>query len=175
MLNGNGPNRVGENWYVVATWPGGEYRARDWLERRGYAGRLWLPEKLVRRQTRRKILVSLKLPLFPGYLFVAIDTSREAWHRIGEAPTVHGLLAIDGILLALPQREVVELRRRLNGRPLELTCRFTEHQPVRITDGVFAGHVGTVLQQVGECVKILLDFLGRATETLVPEALVEPA
>jgi transcriptional antiterminator RfaH len=162
-------------WYVVTTHPAGEYRAKEWLERRGYGDRLWLPERLIKRQTRRKILVSLKVPLFPRYLFVALDTVHEPWHLIGEAPTVAGMLMIDGRLVALPQREVEELRYRLNGRPLVMIQRFAETDSVRILEGPFAGFEGRFLQQVGEHVKVLLDILGRGIETTISEALVEPA
>jgi transcriptional antiterminator RfaH len=162
-------------WYVVTTHPAGEYRAKEWLERRGYGDRLWLPELLVKRKTRSKILVSLKTPLFPRYLFVALDTTNEPWHLIGEAPTVAGMLMIDGRLVALPQREVSELRYRLNGRPLVATQRFAKNQSVRILDGPFAGFEGRFRQQIGDLVAIVLDILGRAVETTIAEALVEPA
>jgi transcriptional antiterminator RfaH len=162
-------------WYVVTTHPAGEYRAREWLERRGYGERLWLPERLIKRQTRRKILVSLKVPLFPRYLFVALDTTCEPWHVIGEAPTVTGMLTSNGRLVALPQREVNELRYRLNGRPLVMISRFAENQTIRILEGPFAGFEGGFLQQLGDHIKVLLDILGRGIETTIAEALVEPA
>lgn len=172
----------GSRWYVAQTWPHGEYRARDWLLRFGWAdgfgsehGRVWLPEcEVVRRVRRCGPILRAKLPLFPGYLFVLLDAAEEA---VPPAPTIDGLLSVDGRPAAVPWDEISELQARIaaGGGMLRIVERFAVGDTVRVAGGAWAGWQGLYVASVNGRLKILLDMFGRATETLVPEALVEPA
>ena len=66
-------------WYVVHTRPHRERRAEANLLRQG--NRAWLPQMERSRRHARRI-ETVRMPLFPGYLFVSLDMARDAWRAI---------------------------------------------------------------------------------------------
>ena len=69
----------GERWFVARVLAHQENRAQFNLDRLGF--RSFLPR--LRRTVRhaRKVRDTLT-PLFPGYIFVIIDLSKQRWHSI---------------------------------------------------------------------------------------------
>ena len=67
------------SWYVVQTHPHAEAKAASHLERQGYS--IYLPRYLKRRRHARRIEI-VAAPLFPRYLFVAIDPLTQRWRSI---------------------------------------------------------------------------------------------
>src|SRR5204862_6442445 len=70
---------VGARWYVVQTQVNGEAKAAQNLLRQGYD--IYLPRYLKRRRHARKTDFTAK-PLFPRYMFVAIDIATQRWRSI---------------------------------------------------------------------------------------------
>ena len=66
---------IGARWYVVQTQVNGEAKAAQNLLRQGYE--IYLPRYLKRRRHARKMDFTAK-PLFPRYMFVAIDIATPA-------------------------------------------------------------------------------------------------
>lgn len=66
-------------WYVVQTQVNGEARAAQNLMRQGFE--IYLPRYLKRRRHARKIDLTAK-PLFPRYMFVAVDVATQRWRSI---------------------------------------------------------------------------------------------
>lgn len=174
-------------WYVAATLSGREYRVRDALLQ--LAIEAWLPECRVRRIARRSI-ITINGPLFPGYLFVHADLAESQWKLLA-IPDFETLLGCDNHPLAVDSevnalRKLVdqcgghvliqagEVRRGYSAdadAPL-----FEQGQPVRITDGPYAGFDGVYSRpDVKGRIEILLDIFGRRTPLRIAEALVQPA
>ena len=65
---------AGARWYVVQTQVNGEVKAAQNLLRQGFE--IYLPRYLKRRRHARKVDFAAK-PLFPRYLFVAIDVAAQ--------------------------------------------------------------------------------------------------
>jgi transcriptional antiterminator RfaH len=163
-------------WYVVQTQPHGETKAVWHLERQGYA--TYLPRYQKRRRHARRI-ETVAAPLFPRYLFVAIDMATQRWRSIqstigvsrlvcnGEEPAV----LADGIVEGLRRRENEGGFVRLDSRP-----RFAIGEKVRIVDGIFASHLGLFdgLSD-GERVAVLLDMLGRKVRVVIDDLSVAAA
>lgn len=152
-------------WVVCRVVPAREYRARDWALARGAAA--WLPE-CIERNCGRRWVATKKLPLFPGYLFV------------GEGAPWPDLLASAAFLPSpiigtLPPRQAAALAAMVAAGPLPVCERFAEGQAVRLVGGMWDGWRGLYVARASGRVKILLDIFGRSTETLLSEALVEPA
>lgn len=164
------------SWWVVRTVPAREYRARDWAQRYGFT--VWLPECEVVRVTRRQVKVTRRRPLFPGYMFVARQAAMP-WATLDDARSIAGPLMSNGHVAVLPAREAAKLRALMAGGPLKIdeNCRhrFAEGDRLRITGGAWQGHEGLFVARVKDRIKMLLDILGAKRQTLVPEALVEPA
>lgn len=184
--------RVGDRskarWYVVSTTIAlGEYKIAKALEEAGFA--VWLPECMVRRQLRRRVM-TLKGPLFPGYLFAHLDlesddAERDEWGFVEGVPGVDRLLRRVGsdMPCALSDAQIAQLRAMAaDGGGLividdeQVRRAFKRDQPVLIEDGAFAGWRGLYVGIASrERVKILLDVLGAARVVKLPEALVMPA
>jgi transcriptional antiterminator RfaH len=69
----------GARWYVVQTQPHAEAKASQHLSRQGFD--IYLPRYLKRRRHARRI-ETVVAPLFPRYMFVAVDTSVQRWRAI---------------------------------------------------------------------------------------------
>ncbi len=163
-------------WYVVQTHPHSENKAVQHLERQGY--RTYLPRYLKRRRHARRI-ETVAAPLFPRYLFVAVDLASQRWRSMhstigvarvvcnGEAPA----MVADGVVDGLRRRESAEGFVRLDQRP-----NFAPGASVRVLDGVFSACVGLFDGLTdGQRVAILLDLLGRKVRVVLDELSVAAA
>src|ERR1700743_1219444 len=120
-------NAIAETaWYVVQTQPNSEAKATQNLIRQGYE--VYLPRYLKRRQHARKVDFAAK-PLFPRYLFVAVDMATQRWRSIhstfgvarlvtnGDAPA----MVPTGVIGAIKAREdgegFIQMDRRLTFEP----------------------------------------------------------
>ncbi len=70
---------VDPRWYVVQTQPHAEAKAAAHLIRQGYT--IYLPRYLKQRRHARRVEV-VAAPLFPRYLFVAVDHMTQRWRSI---------------------------------------------------------------------------------------------
>ena len=130
-------------WHIALTVPARDFRAREWAIVRGFT--VWLPECIIRRQTRRGLMGSMQAPLFPGYLFVHLD-DRHPWRKLAEAPAVVDLLKFNCAPAMLPRQQPGKLRRLVANGALEIDensrRRFAEDDPIRLTGGMWDGWEG---------------------------------
>ncbi len=151
---------AGMRWYVVQTQTHGENRAIANLERQGY--RVFCPRvaKMVRHARKsRRVLAAL----FPNYLFIQLDITREPWRSInGTFGVVRVITQAETPRPVLPG-VVEELQARVCADgAVDWSRSFKVGQSVRIADGPFAELVGTLEQlDASGRVRVLLDLLGR--------------
>ncbi len=69
----------GQRWYVVQSQPSAEAKAVFHLNRQGFE--TYLPRYLKRRRHARRV-ETIAAPLFPRYLFVAIDLNAQRWRSV---------------------------------------------------------------------------------------------
>jgi transcriptional antiterminator RfaH len=156
-------------WYVVHTHQGSERLAEGHLKRQGFETYLPLYRKITRHARR---VAEITAPLFPRYMFVAIDMAAQRWHSINGTFGVNHLVAMGERPLALPEGIVDEIRAREAGEglvKLEKEPPFKKGETVHITGGALADQVG-LFQRLNEKdrVSVLLDMLGRKLEVQVP-------
>jgi transcription antitermination factor NusG len=74
-----GTGCFGDRWYVVHAQPRAESKAAFHLARQSYS--VFWPRfaKVVRHARRRTETLA---PLFPGYLFLSLDVSRQRWRSV---------------------------------------------------------------------------------------------
>jgi transcriptional antiterminator RfaH len=163
-------------WYVVQTQPNAEAKAVAHLARQGYQA--YLPRYSKRRRHARRI-ENVMAPLFPRYLFVAIDVAAQRWRSIQSTIGVSRLVCngdqpasvADSVVSALKIREGMDGAIRL-----ELPPRFRPGEQVRIVDGVFAACLGLYEGMTDrDRVAVLLDLLGRKVRILVDDLSVVAA
>jgi transcriptional antiterminator RfaH len=161
---------------VVQTQPRSESKAVWHLARQGFES--YLPRYEKRRRHARRI-ETVTAPLFPRYLFVAIDIGAQRWRSIHSTIGVSRLVCNGDEPAALADGVVEGLRRRENELGLvrlEARPRFALGEQVRIVDGIFANCLG-LFDGISdnERVAVLLDMLGRKVRVVIDDLSVAAA
>jgi transcriptional antiterminator RfaH len=163
-------------WCVAHTQPHAEAKATRHLQRQGFE--IYFPRYLKRRRHARKI-ETVAAPLFPRYVFIAVDTAAQRWRSIcstvgvarlvcnGEKPTVvHA-----GVLDALRSREDTSGFIKLESRPA-----YQPGDRVQVLDGAFSSCLGLFEGMAErERIAILLDLLGRKVRVVLDTDMVAAA
>lgn len=110
-------------------------------------------------------------PVFPRYLFVALDLELQRWRRINGTFGIRYLVCQGNRPLATPNGVVEALLQSSNseGRLIAAEDDLAPGKSVRVVTGSFAGLTGVVQRLDGaKRVKLLLEILGvaRAASTL---------
>lgn len=163
-------------WFVAHTHPHAEAKARAHLNRQGFEA--YFPRYLKRRRHARRI-ETVAAPLFPRYLFVAVDLTAQRWRSIystigvtrlvcnGDDPTA----VPDGVIEALKSREDADGFIKLGYRPP-----FRVGDKIRVLDGAFTSCLGLFEGMAErERIAILLDLLGRKVRVVLDADLVAAA
>jgi transcriptional antiterminator RfaH len=163
-------------WFVAHTQPHAEAKATAHLSRQGFE--IYFPRYLKRRRHARRI-ETVAAPLFPRYLFVAVDMTAQRWRSIystvgvarlvcnGDEPTA----VPEGIVEALKCREDAGGFIKLDYRP-----QFRPGDKVRVLDGAFSSCLGLFEGMAErERIAILLDLLGRKVRVVLDADLVAAA
>ncbi len=168
--------KIGPRWYVVQTQVNGEAKAAQNLLRQGYE--IYLPRYLKRRRHARKVDFAAK-PLFPRYMFVAIDMATQRWRSIQSTFGVARLVSNgddpatvpDGVVHALRAREDDKGFVRLDSKPT-----FAPGDKVRVLAGAFMDSAGLFNGLADhDRVSILLEMLGRKVRVLLDADMVAAA
>lgn len=170
-----GRDEHGDRWYVIHTQPRAEGRAISNLERQGY--HIFCPRtrKTVRHAHKATHIFA---PLFPNYLFVRLDVSRDHWRTLNGTRGVIRLITQGETPQPVPAGIVEALQARMStDGAMNWVPSLKIGQAVRISDGPLVNFVGTFehLDTAGR-VRVLLDLLGRSVsvalrcEVLMPVA-----
>jgi transcriptional antiterminator RfaH len=156
-------------WYVVHTQPQHEMRAQINLQRQGFA--TYLPRYLKSRRHARRT-ETVPRPLFPRYIFVAMDLARDRWRAIQSTFGVSHIVAAGDAPLSMPAGIVEQIRKREGADgflTLGLPAGLTAGSQVRLIDGIFAESKG-VIERIADNhrVAVLLQLLGREVRVFVP-------
>lgn len=159
-------------WFAVYTIPRHEKRVGQNLAIREIEH--YLPLYSVRRRWKDGSVVTLDLPLFPGYLFVHIDYSERV--RVLEVPGVVSMVGGTGRLPAsLPESDIEALRSGLALRGAKPHPLLTAGQRARIRTGALAGMEGVVLRQKNSLrVVLTVDLLQQSVSVEVDESELKP-
>lgn len=150
-----------KRWYVVYTQANNERRAQLNLLRQGFDAYLPLLKK-VRQHARRSETVLR--PLFPRYLFVRLDLSKERWRSILSTYGVSQLVCNAAVPAPVPDGIVEAIQELGDGigtvHPLRLRTSVAG-EPIRVESGVFAQQLAQVKELADhDRVTILTRMLG---------------
>jgi transcriptional antiterminator RfaH len=163
-------------WFVVQTQPNGERKARFHLERQGFT--VYMPQYLKRWRHARKTEIR-PAPLFPRYLFVAMDLAQARWRAVRSTVGVSALVCSGDRPTPVPDGVVEDIRAREDTAgllPLRIASTFKKGEALKVMDGSLAGAAGFF-----ECfrdrdrVVLLLEMLGRPMQVTLPATAVAPA
>jgi transcriptional antiterminator RfaH len=163
-------------WHAAYTQVQAEARAAQELSNQGFEVFLPLYRRL--RRHARKVQAVLR-PLFPRYVFVAVDLERQRWRSVNGTRGVVHLVCQGDRPATVPPGIVEGLREHADpdgAVPLDALTLLEPGRPLQVTAGPFAGHVGRFATLTSDQrVVLLLDLLGRPIEVAVSLHHVDPA
>ncbi len=159
-------------WYAACTTANHEKRVAEQLYLREVEHFLPLYASVRRWKDRN---VELKLPLFPGYVFVRMALRERL--RVLQVPGVARLVGFGGWPTALPSGEINALRASLqDGVRAEPHPFLTAGRKVRVKNGPLAGLRGILARRKNRVRFVVsLDLIQRAMAVELDEADLEPA
>lgn len=167
---------IAKEWYVVNTYAGHENRVKENLQKRvetmGLEHNLF--KILVAEESEVEIKNGKKVEklrnLFPGYLFVEMIMTDEAWYVVRNTPGVTGFIGSSGggaKPFPVSPEEIETIFRRLGLSEHKIVVDFVVGNHVRILNGPFSGIEGTVesLNDESQSAIVLTTLFGRETPT----------
>ena len=158
-------------WLLAQIRPNSYRIAERNLQRQAF--RTFLPMQEETRRVRGKFLTKLR-PLFPGYLFVAIDSVVGGWSAVNSTIGITRLVSVGETPAAVPVRLVSDLMLRCDPDGKLLPARTLKPgDRVTVINGPFADFAASIERLAPDRrVWLLLDLMGRETRVAVdPEQL----
>lgn len=156
-------------WYAVQTHARAEDKAAFHLRRQGYT--VYLPKHLKRRKHARRI-DWVPAPMFPRYLFVAVDPRATRWWSIQSTVGVSQLVCFGKTPATVPAEIIDEIKAHQDEHGLvrmHAGCGFRRGDKVRIIDGPLTDLEGLFDGSSDENrVTVLLELMGRQVKVRVP-------
>ena len=165
-----------KEWYVVNTYAGHEARVKDNLEKRIIT--MGLEDCLFRIEIAEHVEVDYKngkriekvKNMFPGYLFVEMIMTDEAWYVVRNTPGVTGFIGSSGggaKPFSVPEEEIEAVLRRIGKSDQKIVVDYQVGDRVRILTGPFSGVEGVVdmMDDETEIATVLAIMFGRETPT----------
>ena len=172
-----------KKWYVIQTYSGFENRVKETLlqrikehHREAEFGEILIPTETVTETLKSgKTRVKQKTS-FPGYIFVQMQMSEEAWHLVKNTSKVTGFIGNQKPEEVKPP-QIDDLRKIIVEGAVKPKARvsFEAGDEIRVIDGAFANFSGTVEEVMPEKQKlrVKVSIFGRATPVELDFAHVE--
>jgi transcriptional antiterminator RfaH len=164
----------GQRWYVAQTLARREAGAMGQLRAQGF--HVFLPQLYKTVRHARK-LRTVKAPVFPGYLFVALDLQRDRWRSINGTIGVSRLVMGRDFPAPVPAGVVETFLDHLDDAGM---CRMDgdlqRGQAVRVISGPLADAIGRLVDLDGNGrVRVLLEIMGGQVVTNLARSALEAA
>jgi transcriptional antiterminator RfaH len=146
------------------------------LSRQGF--KAYLPQYIKRHMVKGQVEKSVA-PLFPGYLFIAVDLACQRWRAINSTFGIQRLISHGETPTPVPSGVVESLIARHDEGGfvrLEPQRRLLKGDAVRVLEGAFANCLG-LFEGIADSdrVAILLDMLGRKVRVVVESESIAAA
>ena len=161
-------------WYLVQTLPKREAQAEFQLLAQNF--RVYLP-RLTKTNRHARQLRAVRVPVFPGYLFVILELGRDQWRSINGTIGVARIVTCDSRPSPVPPGLVETMLEQTDEEgDMNLAIpSLTPGQSVRVIAGPFAQFVGILdrLDASGR-VRVLLEVMGGVIPLLLAKDALEP-
>ena len=159
-------------WYAVHTKSRFENVVNEGLAKKSLD--VFLPKILV-KSSRRDRKMMIRVPLFPGYLFVKTDLNPHEQLEILKTVGVVRLIGNKSGPVSVPEQDISSLKIMVeNDLPIATGSRFKKGDPVVVVQGPFVGVQGTFSRYRGQGrVIVNIDALGQFAGVEVAEDDVE--
>jgi transcription elongation factor/antiterminator RfaH len=163
-----------ERWYVAHTLPQHELKAAQQLANQGF--RAFVPRYWKNRRHARRV-ETISAALFPRYIFVILDLTKDRWRSINGTIGVDRLLTYGGLPQPVPHGVLESLIAGADPQGnVQFHFNLKEGQAIRVIAGPFADLVGQLerLDDNGR-VRVLLELMGGSVRVALPRTLVAPS
>ena len=158
-------------WYVVQVYSGFEQKVKLSLAERvkqagleAEFGEILIPTETVTDPTKVKRVSSKTF--YPGYIFVQMALTDQAWHVVRDTPKVTGFVG-GSTPQPVPSPEIRSVVQQVEEGAAKPRPRvmFEAGDHVRVNDGAFANFTGTIeeVKPEKQKVRVLVSIFGRAT------------
>ena len=156
----------GTSWFLAQVKPNSHNLAERNLARQGF--RTFLPLQEETRRIRGRFTQQIR-PLFPGYLFVALDMLQGGWRKINSTQGITRLVSLGKEPTRVPPDLVSELMRRCDRNGKLLAPRpFMSGDTVTLTNGPFTEFAAQVEGFAPDRrVYVLMELMGIKTRVVV--------
>ena len=165
-----------KEWYVVNTYAGHENRVKENLEKR--LETMGISDNLFRIVVAEEVQIEVKNEkskevvknIFPGYLFVEMIMTDEAWYVVRNTPGVTGFIGSSGggaKPIPVKQAEIEKILRRIGQSDKVVEVDFAVGDNVKILSGPFSGMEGKIesMNDATQIATVLIILFGRETPT----------
>ncbi|EFC05469.1 transcription termination/antitermination factor NusG [Bulleidia extructa W1219] len=141
-------------WYVVNTYAGHENRVKDNLEKRletmgiqESLFRIFVAEEeeiVIKKNNKSEVK---KVNMFPGYIFVQMKMTDQAWYVVRNTPGVTGFIGSSGggaKPFPVSEDEMESILRRMGHGDQKVVVDFQVGDNVKILTGPFANMIGRI-------------------------------
>ena len=166
-------NQLKKCWYVLHTRSRFENVVHEGLLKKSFE--VFLPKMQVKSRRRdRKLMI--RVPVFPGYLFVKSDIAPREHVEIVKTIGAVRLLGTKQGPVPVPSETIDSLKILVAADAhIKTGNRLVQGDPVMVVNGLFTGVVGTFVRYRGSGrVIINVDTLGQTAGVEVDEEDVEP-
>lgn len=162
-----------KKWYVIHTYSGFEKKVAASLKERikalnmdGQFDDILVPtEDVVEMRAGSRIITPKKI--FPGYIFIKMEMTDDAWHVVKSTPKVTGFIGSATEPAPIDQEEVDKIIHRVASAQEKPKPKFSfdRGESVRIIDGPFNNFTGVVdeINADRNTLKVLVTIFGRST------------
>jgi transcriptional antiterminator NusG len=166
-------NRLSRSWYVLHTKSRFENVVNECLIKKSIE--VFLP-KVHTRSKRRDRKMMIRIPLFPGYLFVKTDLNHHEHLEIVKTAGAVRLIGSKDGPIPVPPETIDSLKIMVAGdHPVTTGTRFKKGDRVMVVCGPFAGVIGTFVRYRGKGrVVVHIEALGQFAGVDANEDDVEP-
>lgn len=174
---------MSKKWYIIQAYSGYENKVRDALQQRikehnmeSRFGEILIPTETVQEaRAGQKPRVRQKTS-YPGYIFVEMEMSEEAWHVVKDTPKVSKFVGEQKPTEVRPS-EIDALRKSIVEGAVKPKPRinFEVGDEIRVIDGAFANFSGTVeeVKPDKQKLRVKVSIFGRATPVELEFSQVE--
>ena len=155
-----------KHWYLIQFKPNSYRLAERNLHRQGFE--TFLPMQKITRRKASRFVSDLK-PLFPGYMFVRVNSDLAPWRTINSTIGVSKLVSFEGKPKPLPLQLISGLILRCDASGTLLPPKsLSEGDSIEILTGPFANFSATVdTIDPEQRIWVLMDLMGQKTRMQV--------
>jgi transcriptional antiterminator RfaH len=159
-------SEVSKSWAIVQFKSNSYKIAERNLNRQSFE--TFLPFEEIKKY-KTKQFISLKRPLFPGYMFISNEINQTPWHKVNCTLGVSKLLTLNNAPHFVPQSIISNIMAKCNQKGVLVSPNhFSNGDSVRLIDGPFNDFLGTVETiNKDQRIWILLELMGQARRTSI--------